>query len=404
MTLADRPEFRWGQRTVGLVVMLSSLSLVSGTVSRGISGVLSPFIQDAYSLSYAQVGMIGGVFSIAGLLLSIPLGGAVDVLGVRRSLIGSQVLMVAGLVLTATASAFGPFLAGLFLIGMGRTLLQPGSNSMVVNGFPHRLLATVMGLKQMGVSAGSSLSALVLPYVALQAGWRSSLGFLAGISALLAAALLLVPGQTSDVRSGGRRFSVGALAELLKNRSIRRFGFVCVLGVGTQMAIETHTMLFLIRRIDLSPVQGGMIIFMTGLAATVGRVLWGVAADRLWPNNRRIPLFIAFGTAAACALGLAGADRSWPLAAVGGVIALQGLSLLGWNTLQMTIASELGGRESAGMTTGFALTCGAVGGLSGAPLFGWAVDASGGYLLPWAGAAAALIAACIVMTGVRSEH
>jgi len=394
-------NFRWDAAAVALVSMLTALSMISGAISRGIGGVLSPFVQDTFALSYTQIGLIGGVFSLAGLAFSVPLGGMVDAMGVRRSILISQMLMIIGLTGAAYAPTYGVFLAGLFIIGAGRAFLQPGSNQVVVRDFPRRLLATVMGFKQMGVSAGGGLSAILLPWLVLTTSWRASLLLLAVASSALAAIVILFYVEKSSDGSTPERFSLKGVGQLFAHVPLRRFGLVCVLGVGTQMAIETHTMLYLIRQIGMGPVQAGFLIFITGIAATVGRVFWGVLADRVWPLNRRIPLLISFGIASACALTLSFATSSWSFYAVGAVVGLQGLCLLGWNTLQMTIAAELGGRRGTGMATGFVLTAGALGGLLGAPLFGIAVDISGGYATAWYGSAAALVLACLVMLRVR---
>ncbi|MBA7702499.1 hypothetical protein ES703_111268 [subsurface metagenome] len=70
---------------------------------------------------------------------------------------------------------------------------------------------------------------------------------------------------------------------------------------------------------------------------------------------------------------------------------------IGWGGIYVTIAGELGGRESAGAATGAASAIIFIGVILGPPIFGFIVDSTGSYQMAWL--AMALAAAVSVLFG-----
>jgi len=113
------------------------------------------------------------------------------------------------------------------------------------------------------------------------------------------------------------------------------------------------------------------------MSAVPGRILWGIAADRLWPANR---ILAAIGLSAGlCGAVMAMVMPDWPSWIVLPLVAVYGATAIGWNGVQL---SELARRAPPGMA---AAVTGASGFLSfggvvvGPLLFSGMAAATGGY-------------------------
>ena len=85
------------------------------------------------------------------------------------------------------------------------------------------------------------------------------------------------------------------------------------------------------------------------------------------------------------------------------VVALLGLTLLGWNGLYLALVSELAGSRVAGMAIGLSNTGAFLGIVTLPPIFGFIVDHSNSYRPAWIGLAGMILVALSVLRCVREE-
>ena len=244
-----------------------------------------------------------------------------------------------------------------FAMGFGYGPITAASSEVLVRTTPSSRMALTFSIKQTGVPAGAALAGAVLPGLALLAGWRAA--FLAvavlGIIVMLAAQPTR---RALDVRHPSRpSVSLAAifapLKSVLASPPLLELALVGCAFAAVQVCLTAFLVVFLTDALRWSLVASGLALTCATVSAVPGRILWGVAADRVLPPNRILALI---GVLTACfALAFAFATPAWPAFVVLPLAALFGATAIGWNGVQL---SELARRAPPG-------TAGAVTGASG---------------------------------------
>ncbi|MBI3968224.1 MAG: MFS transporter, partial [Chloroflexi bacterium] len=171
----EQVEGSWW-RTAPLL-LAATLAHVGVAIGVQIMPPLVPFYQEELGLSRAQVGTIVGAIYCGSMLASFPAGRAVDVVGVRRMLALSVVLMGVPVGLFALSTSLWPVLAAAVVGGLGYGAATPVSTRAVMDWFHGRIRGTAMGVKQTGMPLGGALVSATAPALAVAFGWRVALGF-----------------------------------------------------------------------------------------------------------------------------------------------------------------------------------------------------------------------------------
>lgn len=153
----------------GPVIIVGALFFVFGFVT-WLNGTLIPFLQLACELNTSQALLVTFAFYIAYFFLSIPSSYILRLTGFKKGMaLGLFVMAVGALIFIPAASTrtFGLFLLGLFVQGMGLSLLQTASNPYIAIVGPIESAAqriSIMGIcnKIAGALSPLILSALVL--------------------------------------------------------------------------------------------------------------------------------------------------------------------------------------------------------------------------------------------------
>jgi glucose/galactose transporter len=115
------------------MIILGVLYFVIG-FAVGISGFLTPFLKDALNLSVTQSYLIPVAVFSAFIIFGAPAGWVVRKVGYNKSIIISLLIMSLGMVLfipSANLKSLPIFLLALYIIGIGKTLLQTSVNPYV---------------------------------------------------------------------------------------------------------------------------------------------------------------------------------------------------------------------------------------------------------------------------------
>lgn len=361
----------------------------------------APFIREAFGISRLLVGVLVATLTLGQTLSLFPAGAAVDGWGEKRVLVGSLLAMAAGVAAVTVVSGYAALLLVAFGIGVAYAAAMPGTNRAVVRGVTRARQGVAMGVKQVGVTAGSGLAALLVVTVApLLATWRA--GFLAAgaFAGLVVVAFWL--GYPEGRGSG--HLSVPDARGLSANR-----GYVALIGAGGFLGAALFTTtgyatLYLTESVGTGTALAGVGFAAMQLLGSAGRVLGGDVADRL--TARGIPLdrgaasaLLGVALAGALLLGALAWTTPPPLAALvvlGGI----GATVLGFTGLYYTCIAgmieegELGAATAGGQTT---LTAGA---LLAPPAFGWLVDVRS-YEAGWLLLALSMGVAVALLVGVR---
>ena len=184
------------------------------------------------------------------------------------------------------------------------------------------------------------------------------------------------PGATPLLMSSGRR-SLGG------DRRFWRLVTAGFLFAGVQFTVTTYLALFLHETWGFSlPIAASLLALAQG-AAAASRVPSGWVSDR-WLKGERKRLLQGMGPLAMGSLViLLLMPPGTPYVVLAAVIAVLGMSGMGWGGVYQTLAVELAGQEASGLGTGLATTFIQVGSMVSPPLFGYLADVTGTYTVSW---------------------
>jgi MFS family permease len=153
------------------MVVLALVNLVDQVDIAILRGVL-PILEDEWSLTDLQLGLLGFVFIFLNSLATVPMGWLAD--HTRRTrLIGWTLLSWSGLiVLSATAVNYVNLLAARAVMGIGQAVDDPSSTSLIGDYYPSQQRARAFSLQQVSLFVGGGIGLALGGFVGETLGWR----------------------------------------------------------------------------------------------------------------------------------------------------------------------------------------------------------------------------------------
>ena len=329
-----------------LAVTLAVQTLVAFAVY--CAPVMAPVAGPALGFSPSAVGYYIAVTYFGSMIGSAAAGGWIARFGPIRASQAGLALCLAGLCLAA--SAWPPLmLAGGFVVGLGYGPTTPASSVILVRAAPSSLFSLIFSIKQTGVPAGGVLAGLLVPLLILAIGWQWGAVTIGACCALLALAIGAVRARY-DV-SLNPRAPVSLLSALAPVRMVLReprLRQMCIAGFvygGVQITLVTYLVNFLVESFALTLVVAGLVMAASQAASVIGRLLWGVLADRALARRTMLGLLgLGMGLSALAALG---AEPGWPRELLFAYAAVFGATAVGWNGVWLAEIARLApGRAS----------------------------------------------------------
>ena len=170
---------------------------------------LTPFLVPAFDLSYAEVGLLMGLFMLPGVVIAVPGG----LLGQR---FGSLRVVVAGLGLMIVGGMIVSYSAGLHTAAFGRAIGGVGGvlvnillARMVADWFREHELQTAMGLMLSAWPFGMALALVILGHLAAATSWRVAEYLTVAAAGLALALIVLAYRQPAGAGAEPARFHLG---------------------------------------------------------------------------------------------------------------------------------------------------------------------------------------------------
>lgn len=379
--------------TLPLLLLVVAVFFLFGGITN-VADLLVAKLKGLFSLNYAQAMLVQFAFFTSYAIFSIPAGLLMNRLGYFKGImIGFGVMIAACLMFlpAARSGAYAPFLAALFVMGGGITLLQVAVNPLIISlGAPetaHSRLTFAQFFNSVGVflivTFGAKLilgqtadvDPATLSGAALDS-YRTTESVVISDAYLGLAAVLAVVAiifwfwrKALDQASFTTLELTGAFA-LLSNPRLR-FGCVCIfLYVGAEVGVASVMVnyLGLERTLQLAPVAAGVMLGYYWAGAMIGRLLGGFVLRRFRPGW----VLATFAVGAIVLIAVS--------AFTGGSIAAWALVLVGFTNSIMfptifSLATE-GFREEAPKASGLLCTA-IVGGAIVPVLVGLTADAFG---------------------------
>ena len=300
-----RVHYAW----IVLAVMFSAT--LAGVGVRAAPGVMIIPLERAFGWNVAT---ISGAVSLNIILMGATgpfLTGLIDVVGLKRTIIGCMIVLVAGTGLSNfMTSPWQLFLTWGLMVGIGSGASAVGMAAAVANRWFVRRNGLAMGLLTAANAAGQLIFLPALAMLAGRYGWR---GVSVTVTLVIAAAVpvvaLLLPESPADVGLGpfggepaptrlprhlGNPFAaaVGALSRASHSMDFWLLtASFAVCGLSTNGLINTHLIAYCADR-GISQIAGADILAALGVFSLIGATASGWMCDRF---NPRILLFWYYG-------------------------------------------------------------------------------------------------------------
>lgn len=342
------------------VALIATLAIqIFTSLAATAPAVLAPVLAADLGITPKWIGVFVGLVYAGAMLSSLACGGFIARFGAIRVSQVCVLLCAAGTATVALlpATAVGLLVAAAFVIGIGYGPITPASSAVLVHTTPPTQMALTFSIKQTGVPAGMALGGAVLPALALGLGWRGALLAVAALGALVALAAQPIRHTLDAHRERARTVSLRGVVEplrlVLTTRSLREMSLVGLAFAAVQVCLTSFLVSFLHDALEWTLIASGLALTCATVGAVIGRIAWGVVADRLLSPVRTLVLIGLL--ASASGLLLAAATAAWPAWLILPLAAIYGGMAIGWNGVQL---AELARRAPPGMT-------GAVTGASG---------------------------------------
>ncbi|RLM84176.1 MFS transporter [Halobellus sp. Atlit-38R] len=336
------------------------------------------FVRESFTLSESLVGLFLTAALVGYTVTLFPSGAAVDGYGERPVMIAGLLALAAAAVGVSFAPTYATVLAAGGVLGAAYSTAMPASNRGIVAHAPAGQTNLAMGLKQVGVTAGSAAASLLVTGVAAVLAWQ--VGF--WVIAILAVGYAALFAARYRGQEGTGELSVPDVTGLFEQRA-----YAVLVAAGLFLGASIFTMLgyivlYVQDAVGASAAIGGIALALTQITGSVARVGAGSLADRL--GGARGAALVALGQLGlgTALFGTLAFDPG-SLVTVLVLFAGLGLSIHGSTGVFYSCLTDLADGDEVGAATAGGQTAINVGGVVTPPIFGFLVE-TGGYDAAWA--------------------
>lgn len=280
-----------GQRKLTLVMTLAFLTCLCNVLDRSVLNILAEPIKRDLGLSDTQLGLLTGFafalfYSLAGLPIARyadrPRSDRPTAIAVCMAL-WSGMTMLSGLV-----TSFGQLLAVRTLVAVGESGSGPAVITLMNHYVPAERRSRAFGIYGLGSPLGILIGLMVGGWLVGLVGWRWAFLLVGAPGLLLAAVIRLMLPEPRRTAPNPTRNSQGDQPSLIDNfRVIYRSPALLALTIATSTGgmfvagLPNWTGVYLIRVLQLSPAQAGMLLGLSMGTGAIGTFFGGAIADRL---------------------------------------------------------------------------------------------------------------------------
>jgi MFS family permease len=314
LTSSGRTDWgRYGRRPLTILALIALVD----AVDRGIlPGVLTQ-VQDDLGFSDTEAGWLGSIFILTGFLVTLPAGYLAD--RYRRTRIIAIVLASWGVISAVNAAVrnLGQFLAVRAALGVGETIDNPASQSLVADYYRPAVRGRAYSLLRVAPLLGAALGQIIAAIVATQLGWRWAFLVVGVPGSLLAIAVWRLPEPARGGSDGpglgdqpeaplpaaapivpNRQAGLGALwADVrvaLRVRSLRSLMLGSAIAGGALSGLGFWAPAFYERHTDLSAAAAATLAGVLILGGAIGgTIALGRMVDTIRDRYEGAPMLIA---------------------------------------------------------------------------------------------------------------
>jgi MFS family permease len=367
---------------------------VVATMGILIPAAIAPELARTLDLPVSLIGFQVSLAYVGATLMSLCSGlvqrklGAVRANQIAATAIGLSLLIIAI-----------PHVAALFVgslgLGIAYGMTNPAASHLMMKIASPTNRNLIFSVKQTGQPLGGVVAGLVAPPIAIAFGWQWSL--MAGAFLALSTVLLIQPlrAKLDGDRDPTTKFRGAVFKDVslvLRIRELRLLALAALTFSGVQLALMTFAVTMLVEDVKFDLVLAGVGLAVIQIAGVVGRLGWGVIADR--NGDGRKTLLFAQSLSVVAAVATVFLSDSMPLVAVFGILFLFGMSAVGWNGVFMAEIGRLAPEGKIGSATGGVLVPTFIGVMMGPLVFSAIHEVTATYTMSFA------VLALVTMTGM----
>lgn len=357
--------------TVTLVQVLVTMAMLS-------IAVVAPMVALSIGVGAHLVGYQVALTYIFCAISAAISGGLVGRWGACR--VSQAALLLAGLgCLVITAGRLETIALGSILIGIGYGMTNPAASHLLFRFTPAPRRNLIFSLKQTGVPLGGVVLGLTLPALAAAFSWQLAIGCIALAAGVLAAVMGVLRESWDSDRQVTAPLVGNALAAPRLVWSIAPVRWLSCCGLcfaAVQMALMSFAVTLMVEDFGYALVAAGAILSAIQAAGAIGRVVWGVIADRF---GSMLTLIVIGTLSALAAVAVANlGPQSSPLLVVS-ILILFGAVAIGWNGVAIAEVARLSPPGQVGTVTGGAMAFSFLGVVIGPGLFATVFNVVGSY-------------------------
>jgi MFS family permease len=247
--------------------------------------LLLPFLVKEMGLTYSQAGFLVTIRVAANLLVNIPAGMLVDIVG-KKALLMGLALLATGVPYFLVGISHSFFWVALFMafVGVGNYLWHPAAISTLSEKYPDKR-GYAIAIHAIGPNIGESLAPLLVGILLLSMSWRNVL-FLNLIPGILIALVLWkflfgkLDSRAERKKGLSAREYLAGMKRMAQNPSILLLVLVAGMRSMTQQGLHTFLPIYLTNDLGLSSAVAGLYLSVTQTAGMIGTPIAGSMSDR----------------------------------------------------------------------------------------------------------------------------
>lgn len=330
---------------------------------------IAPEITAEFDLPSSYVGYQISVAYVGAIMMSLAAGLMVRRFGaIRVNQISAFVVFLS--LMTFAIPHFGALIVGSLGIGVAYGITNPGASHVMMKIASPENRNLIFSIKQTGQPMGGILAGLMAPPIAVAFGWQWAL--IVGATLAFIMIFVIQPLRAPlDVDRDPNTVFRGAVSRdvrfMLGDTRLRLLALAALSFTAVQLVLIAYAVTMLVEDISFSLVAAGIGLAALQVAGVVGRLGWGLVADRL--RNGSLTLIIIAILSVVAALFTATLTPSTPDWIIFATLIVFGISAVGWNGVFMAEIARLAPNGMVSSATGGAMVAVFAGAVSGPLIF-----------------------------------
>ncbi|MBY5958781.1 MFS transporter [Membranicola marinus] len=383
-------SYRW--RICALLFLATSINYLD----RSVLSILAPTLQEEIGWTEIEYSYIVSAFQLAYGISVVGMGQLIDRFGVKWFFPLAVGLWSLAGIGHAFARSVSGFALARFSLGVGEASNFPAAIKTVAEWFPEKERAIAAGVFNAGSSVGAILAPLMVPWLALNYGWKSAFivtGMLGFIWIILWRLVYREPAkhpritkeELDYIESGQEVTSTDKISwfAVLRKRETIVVCLVRFLSDPTWWFLLFWLPKYLYQEFGITLENIGAPMITIYLIADLGSVGGGWLSSRFISMGRSINFSrkAALLICAVCVVPVILVSQISSFYVAIALISLAAAAHMGWIANVYTVISDLFPQRAIGSVTGLSTMSAVLGGLVYSSVIGYVLEATGSYLL-----------------------